>query len=538
MCGIALIGSCAPDPLYPSLRVLLRRIAHRGEVGLRAEHLEEDGVALGANRLAIQSDATWGQPIESARGQIVLVYNGELYNHREMAKLSHTECDRVSRYGDGAVVADAIEQHGPLVVEKFDGMFAVAWLDRRTRCIHWARDRMGIKPLYRSVSGPQLFLASELKALAPERTIREIIEVKPGTVGTATRSSGEWVIQSDLYWSIDDCQPTRSELDPVELGRVLTDAVERVLDCPHDMGIYLSGGLDSAGLFAIAHHLGRQLTPLTLATRESLPSVFDDGKNAVEFARSFDTDCHVRYVPSSDELFEQVRSTIFICESFEPNVVRQSSVQRYISAMAEEAGLRVVLTGEGADELFCGYPDMLVDRERAFSTRAGFVKDLYRTQLQRVDRMSMHYTTEVRVPYLLNAVVDFALSSWNADDFMTLEGSSGLGAAKSVLRKALRGLANSAWYTRPKVVLSEGVGFGGNDAPGGFFQERIAREMGHAEVAAIASENPDWTISSAEEAFYFREFRRLGYHKCVSAQQRVVANRIRSVGYDCAPVFG
>lgn len=533
MCGIAAVVGLDPAGREAALRRILLRIEHRGESSLGDEIGTVGHIGLGARRLAVQSELGARQPIRSSNGRVLLAYNGEVYNWRDLMRCARSSSELVARCGDGQVVADLLAAHGTQALAMLDGMFACVWYDSLTQRLHWARDRMGIKPLYRALARGVLYLCSELKGLAPEGQIEKIDEVAPAEVGTAECGFDCLGVdgprlKAESFWHLEDIPTRPGPLDPNELLFALEDAVLRCLDCPQEVGVYLSGGLDSAGVLALAQRVcpERRVVPLTLAANdESAPQ---DATFASALCEKFEVTPRMQRVPNEEELFAAIESTIQICESFEPNVVRQSSVQRWISELGAREGLKVVLCGEGADELFCGYPEMVSAYADVFELRRRFIRDLHRTQLQRVDRVAMSMRTEVRVPFLSNQIVSLAMSCNAVDSF--IDPRQQMRGTKVALRQALGSVLSEPWVSRPKVVLSEGVGLGSNDPDRGLFAKLVSRQI-RPEMHQLAAEYAEWGIKSDEEALYFWYFKKHKYDKYSGARDRVTANRRASVAH-------
>jgi asparagine synthetase B (glutamine-hydrolysing) len=174
------------------------------------------------------------------------------------------------------------------------------------------------------------------------------------------------------------------------------------------------------------------------------------------------------------------------------------------------------------DELFGGYPEFW-DSDRPFAeTRQRLLADLHRTQLQRVDRVNMSCTIEVRVPFLWPDVAALALAHEDPRLFGTVEKQGA--DAKRPLRMAMRGLLPPYVLERRKTVLSEGAGLRGNNPVSGMFVDLVEHIMSDSQAADIYERFPDWRLNSKEELYYFDIFRRFNFDKYRDAQSRVFAN--------------
>jgi asparagine synthase (glutamine-hydrolysing) len=527
MCGIAaIIGGSSPTgniAVRRRLSGILSRIAHRGQPNHQAEIATGPGWAVGTNRLAITSDADYPQPILSPDRNITLVFNGEIYNHKLLASEYGVSTSFVAREGDGAVAAAVLSRDGIQGLGRLDGMFAIVWIDTASKEAVIARDHIGIKPVYYAVADGMILVASEIKGLAAERTVSEIMTVQPGSFVRVAFDGGEVRVIEDTRWFFDLRSMPQSRVATKDLRRLLHDAVRLQSAYPGPIGVYLSGGIDSSGIYAIARQYHSNVVPLILDSKDG-----PDGTNAKRLINEIGGDPVIELCPPEEDLFAQVLDTIRIVESFEPNVVRQSSVQRYIAGLAAHQNIKVILCGEGADELFCGYPEFWDRLSDWNDLRLSFLRDLHRTQLQRVDRMSMNITTEVRVPYLAPPIIQAALSNKERNSFLRSTGSQRVN--KAWLRQALKDVLPQQWIRyRPKVVLSEGVGLGGNQPDTGMFRRLADSAITDKEAQEIQFAFPEWNLRTKEEALYFKMFESFGYAKARFMQRRVAANSVNSI---------
>jgi asparagine synthase (glutamine-hydrolysing) len=358
---------------------MTRAIAHRGPDG---EGVWRHGpIGLGNRRLAIidLSDAA-RQPIANETGEVVLTYNGEIYNflelRRELERAGHVFRSRT----DSEVVVHAYEEWGPSCVELFNGMFAFALWDGRTRRLMVARDRYGIKPLYYAEAGGDLLFASEIKAFLEHPRFRAKVS-KPhllqyftfqnsfddGTLfdgvqllpaGTYALISADRGVEPVRYWDFsfvepDDALPDRDYEE--ELDRLLHRAVERQLVSDVDVGAYLSGGMDSGSITTIAARRLPYLATFTvgfdLTSASGLELGFDERERAERMSYLAKTE-HYESVLKAGDMTRCLPSLVWHLEDLR---VGQSYPNFYVSRLASKF-VKVVLTGVGGDELFAGYP--------------------------------------------------------------------------------------------------------------------------------------------------------------------------------------
>jgi asparagine synthase (glutamine-hydrolysing) len=382
MCGIAGIFNVGGEPVSP---VVLRRmtdaIAHRGPDG---EGFYSDGfVALGHRRLAIIDLSPAGhQPMISADGRVVLSYNGEIYNFRELRAELEALGHRFRSSSDSEVVLNAWVQWGRDCVRRFNGMFAFAVWDKRDQSLYLARDRYGIKPLYYGRWGQTFLFGSEQKAILRHPSAQRVIDkealveyftfqniftdrtllrgirlLPPASVARITLGgSGEPEIAA--YWDYRfrepeapaDAREYREELD-----RLMRQAVSRHLVTDVELGSYLSGGMDSGTLTALSAQELPYLKTFTcgfdLSSASGIELAFDERVKAEAMSARFKTE-HYEMVLKAGDMERCLRKVAYHIE--EPRVGQ--SYPNYYAAQLASKFVKVVLSGAGGDELFGGYP--------------------------------------------------------------------------------------------------------------------------------------------------------------------------------------
>ena len=382
MCGIAGIYHFDGAPASPvTLKAMTDALHHRGPDG---EGQFTDGpVALGHRRLSIidLSDAAH-QPMPSADGKLVLTYNGEVYNFQELRIDLEAKGHSFRSRGDSEVVVTAFREWGLDAVTKFNGMFSIALWDRAQRRLILARDRFGVKPLYYWFDGKTLLFGSEIKAfmkfpgfkakldpthLAEYMTFQNFIsdntlfagvKMLPAgstiTIETGMKSLPEPVRYWDFRFVEDETITDRAEAER-EVDRLFQQAVSRQLISDVPIGSYLSGGMDSGSITAIAAQQRPMLHTFTvgfdMSSASGLEMAFDERRAAERMSYKFNTE-HYEMVLKAGDMERCMRSLVWHLE--EPRV-GQSYPNYYAAKLASRFG-KVVLSGAGGDELFAGYP--------------------------------------------------------------------------------------------------------------------------------------------------------------------------------------
>jgi len=383
MCGICgylnLSGAPADEGLA---RRMARAIAHRGPDG---EGSWASGpIAFGHRRLAILDLSEAGaQPMHSADGRYAITYNGEIFNFRELRKeleaLGHAFHSRT----DTEVVLAAYAQWGEACVEHFNGMFAFALWDAREKTLFLARDRYGIKPLYYAFLDGALVFGSEQKAILEHPAARREVDLEamleyftfqniftdrtllegmrlfpPAHTATLRQGDTSGTLKLKRYWDFDFRHPEvqfRDEEYAEELLRLLKQAVSRQLVSDVEVCAYLSGGLDSGGITALAAAQRPYIKTFTcgfdLSSASGLELTYDEREKAEAMSALFKTE-HYEMVLKAGDMERCLPKLAWHLE--EPRV-GQSYPNFYIAQLASKFG-KVVLSGAGGDELFGGYP--------------------------------------------------------------------------------------------------------------------------------------------------------------------------------------
>lgn len=497
MCGIA--GILHGDE-YPASPILLKRmtdaIAHRGPDG---EGSFVDGAyAVGHHRLAIIDLSPAGhQPMASDDGRYVISYNGEVYNFNELRVELEAKGRRFHSRTDTEVVLNAFSEWGVKALNRFNGMFAFAIWDKREQTLLLARDRYGIKPLYYSTVNNVLTFGSEVKALLAsglvdsrmnreglleyltfqnfftDQTLFEGVKLLPaGSFARVRSQGGRLQMTFEQYWDYSFTEP-EGAIDEAEyleeLDRLFIQAVSRQLVSDVDVGAYLSGGMDSGSVTAIAAKQLPYIKSFTcgfdLNSASGVELGYDERATAEYMSYMFKTEHYEMVLKAGD--MERVMPRL--AWHLEEPRVGQSYPNFYAAQLASKF-VKVVLSGTGGDELFGGYPwryyravvnddfDHYIDKYYGFWQRlvpnatmpqvlapiwpqVGHIntKDIFRNVFSQhqstftrpedyinhslyfeaktflhgllvvEDKLSMAHSLETRVPFLDNDLADFAM---------------------------------------------------------------------------------------------------------------------------------
>jgi|KBSMisStaDraftv2_1062788.scaffolds.fasta_scaffold08087_4 asparagine synthase (glutamine-hydrolysing) len=506
MCGIAGIVHTDARPVDRSaLERMAEAMAHRGPDG--SGIWTDGGVGLAHRRLAIIDLAGGRQPMVSADTGCVLTFNGEIYNYRELRATLAADGTHFVEQSDTEVVLRAYEAWGDGCVEHLRGMFAFAVWDPRVRRLFAARDRLGIKPLYYRWHSGTLTFASELKAIlvadpmarpgidprsfdrylrlqyvpAPHTMVDGVRQLLPGSTLALAMDGHEPIEQR--YWHArakSAGQTTSSELHE-RLARVVESHM--VADVP--VGALLSGGLDSS--LIVAHMVRASATPVHTFSVGFEDEQLDERPAARRVAAHLGTVHHEQLVTDADAAEALPR----IVAAMDEPLADYAALPTYLIARFAACHVKVVLTGEGADELFAGYRRYRRDRllapiarlrpsyqpSHVFSAREtsrllgrrpsrlersehghrrtrdtlnhlllrdveGWLPD---DLLVKVDRMTMLCSLEARVPYLDHEFVEYALGIPASRKLRLLSGAN-----KLLMREAASTMVPASVAGRPK----------------------------------------------------------------------------------------
>lgn len=387
MCGIA--GAWFNHPLTDKdkdvLPKMLEQLYHRGPDGYGYHYDDRRGLMMGHARLSIIDLETGSQPLYSADNKQVLTVNGEFYDYKRIRSGLNLDGYRFKTKSDSEIALPLYQRKGLKFIDHLRGEFAFALYDQATESLILVRDRFGIKPLFYTVNDEGLFYGSEVKSLFAHPSVarafdshalvhqliqtmvpgtsafKDVHALKPGHMLIIQKQEkGGFSIEDKCYWDMDF--PTlkeRAHDDEIseddwidQVREALTEAVQLRLEADVPVGCYLSGGIDSCSMLGLASAM--QQSPVKAFTISFAHKDYDEASIAKLMADRTKADQEVLNL-AADELYgDNFIKTLWHSERTFYNTL---GVAKWcMSKRVNECGYRVVVTGEGADELFCGYP--------------------------------------------------------------------------------------------------------------------------------------------------------------------------------------
>lgn len=499
MCGIVGIFDLKKKSEELRLQALEmgRKLRHRGP-DWSGIFLNNQAILV-HERLSIVDPTSGKQPLYSKDGNLVLAANGEIYNHKELRN-SLTQPYEFLTESDCEIILALYKEKGKDFIDDLDGMFAFALYDKEKDIYLIARDHIGIIPLYMGwdIYG-NFYIASEMKAL--EGTCTRLQEFLPGNYIYSPDG------QTMQQWYIRDWMDYENVKNNVSDIAILKEALEKSVhrhlmsDVPY--GVLLSGGLDSSITSAVAKKFAAkriesddkneawwpQLHSFAVGLRDS-----PDLVAARKVADQIGTVHHEIHFTLQEGL-DAIRDVIYHIETYDTTTIRASTPMYLLSRVIKSMGIKMVLTGEGADEIFGGY---------LYFHKAPNAKEFHEETVRKLSKLHMYdclrankslaaWGVEGRVPFLDKEFMDVAMRL-NPKDKMVGEGK----IEKYILRKAFEDYlpAEVAW--RQKEQFSDGVGYSWIDT----LKEITAKEVSDEELANAAYRFPINTPTTKEEYFY------------------------------------
>lgn len=477
MCGIVAVFEAEGDvaQLRPEILKMSKKIRHRGP--------DWSGIYCGKNailaheRLSIVDPESGGQPLKSTDGKVTLSVNGEIYNHRELRQEFVGEYEFMTK-SDCEVIIPLYQKYGVDFLEKLNGIFAFVLYDEDNDFYMAARDPIGVIPLYMGTDNKgHRYFASELKAL--EGVCCAIEPFLPGHLyDSRSGAARQWYKRDwESYDAVKD-NPTSAS----SLRTALENAVKRQLMSDVPYGVLLSGGLDSSIISA-------------LAARYAPNRIEDDGRQAAYWPRLHSFAVGLKGAPdlaaarkvaehigtvhheinyTVQEGLDAIRDVIYYLETYDVTTVRASTPMYLLARVIKSMGIKMVLSGEGADEIFGGY---------LYFHKAPSAKALHEETVRKLSKLHLYdclrankalsaWGVEGRVPFLDKEFLDVAMRINPADKMAT-----GGRMEKWILRKAFEDMIPSEIAWRQKEQFSDGVGYSWIDSLKEITSAQVTDEM-------------------------------------------------------------
>ncbi len=361
---------------------MLTTLHHRGPDGRGLHHDPRHGLVMGHARLSIIDLETGDQPIRLPELGLTLTANGEFYDYKPIRARLATHGHRFATKSDSEVALHLYQRHGLDFVEHLRGEFAFALFDERDESLLLVRDRFGIKPLYYHLGAESIVWGSEVKALLahpdvprrldPKAAIHQLMHVmvpgstafqgvlalEPGHLLRVRIEGGRLVARKQRWWDMEfpEARDHVDDTDPAPfvdgVRERLLDAVRTRLEADVPVGCYLSGGIDSCSILGLATAM--QQSPVKAFTISFDDDAYDEASIAREMALSTGADQELLNLTAADLYGEHYRRTVHHAERTFYNTL--GVAKWHMSRRVHELGYKVVVTGEGSDELFAGYP--------------------------------------------------------------------------------------------------------------------------------------------------------------------------------------
>ena len=534
MCGIvAAFGQKIGTPaMREQILTMSKRIRHRGP-DWSGIHMSENAI-MAHERLSIVDPQSGGQPLKSVDGDRILTVNGEIYNHLDI-RAEFGDSYKFLTGSDCEVVLALYDRYGEDFLEKLSGIFAFALYDEKRDFFMVARDPIGVIPLYMGFDdNGNTFFASELKAL--EGYCKEIEPFLPGHVYTSSsRTMKRWYHRS---WT--DYSAVKDNVSDINrLRDALEEAVKRQLMSDVPYGVLLSGGLDSSVISAIANKFSRRRIE-TQSQQEAwwprLHSFAVGLKGAPDLAAArkvadFIGTVHHEINYTVQEGLDAIRDVIYYIETYDVTTVRASTPMYLLARVIKSMGIKMVLSGEGADEIFGGY---------LYFHKAPNAKEFHDETVRKLSKLHLYdclratkslsaWGVEGRVPFLDKEFLDVAMTL-NPADKMSRDGKM----EKWILRKAFEDYIPKEIAWRQKEQFSDGVGYSWIDSLKEITASKVTDEM----MSKAHLRFPINTPRNKEEYYYrtiFEEhFPSQTAAQCVPSVPSVACSTAEALAWDAS----
>ena len=497
MCGIvcAYNENIQMEERRAQLLSMSKQIRHRGP-DWSGIYVNNDAI-LAHERLAIVDPVSGGQPLISSDNKLVLPDNGEIYNHRQIRELTPDYAYQTG--SDCEVILGLYQSEGMTFIDRLNGIFAFVLYDTTRNMFFAARDHMGIIPLYMGWDAEgTLYFASELKAL--EGHCNKIEVFPPGHYYDGTQKTLiKWY---DRDWRhYDKVKERNTDIEQLKLA--LENAVHRQLMSDVPYGVLLSGGLDSSITSALAKKFAQKRVETNDVSDAWWPQLhsFSIGlKGSPDLAAAQIVANHIGTVHhevtfSVQEGIDAIKDVIYHLETYDITTVRASTPMYLLARVIKSMGIKMVLSGEGADELFGGYLyfHKAPNAQEFHDETVRKLDKLYQYDCLRANKSLAAWGIEGRVPFLDKEFIDVAMSINPKDKMISSERME-----KWVLRKAFESYLPKEVTWRQKEQFSDGVGYDWIDSLKEVVESQVSDQDMHVASRRFRKQTP----RTKEEYFY------------------------------------
>lgn len=509
MCGISAVFKS--DNASDINNISLDKIRHRGSSNFESREFKNS--SIGTNRLPIVGRSLGVQPISNQENTLHAIHNGEIFNYKILRGELINSGYIFQTESDTEVLVHGFDAWGSDLINKIDSeMFAFVIYNSAKDEIFAARDPLGVKPLYYAeADGGALLFASELKQLSELGCVKTIKEFPKGNYFYKKKFTE--------YSSITLTNTFYSEKKSIQLlEKAMVEAVRKRVNTDLPVGVFLSGGVDSSLVVEIANRFHKDVTAIILGNKGS-----SDHDHAVRLCEERGYKYHV--VSSHIDYEQELDELLYHLETYEPNVIRHSFANWICSREAHKLGLKIVLLGEGADELFAGYNEFSSLSPKNINRGCKILVDnLHKSQLVRVDRTSMRFTIEARNPFLDKAVVDLAM---RIRGDLKIKKEDHRITTKYILRKVASKFLPDYIAWRYKVPFANGAGM---DVGYNYRAEDgiLAKITSKKTINLEKQEKKNFKLETKEEEYYFKKFKEHNYTKLDNSSKRIIVKDVLS----------
>jgi asparagine synthase (glutamine-hydrolysing) len=447
-------------------------LAHRGPDYQGS--FTDAGICMACRGLEITGIGSGSQPMLSEDGTLCVVFNGEVYNYLQLRTKLESHGRKFSTNCDTEVLLHAYSEYGEDFVNLLEGEFAFALYDSKSSVVLLVRDRFGVKPLYYFVTPKgQFFFSSEIKGILASgevnpqlgyaqlsgyikpygnySPIKGVMQVLPGTTLKLLLGEPSNFAERRYYACYSVPVEESEELICSALRQKISSVVHQMIATEVPFGVLLSGGIDSGIICGLVSKEVENVRTFCVGSVET--NEFLQAQQTSDFLSTTHTSVEL----TSQQVIQSLPSVVYSLEHYDSRFLRTAIPMNRVMQSVSRNHIKVVLCGEGADEMFAGYhtefSSLMQTKEKmaiAMELKSA-VESLYQWHLLRLDRISMAHSVESRVPFMDRSIVEYALG---IDVRLKLQ----RGIEKSILRKAFSDLLPSSTVNRPKTPFGVGAG--------------------------------------------------------------------------------